>query len=140
MNMPISDKHLQAALGAQFGVATIASAKRKADRKTTVRWDCGRYGMLTPIEVAKMAGISRSGAWARMRSGIKGADLCMRKSELPTQVKERCSNTVVLVAVKLARAFPGRVPSVKDIRATHPMCRRNAQRWRQAFNDARNGS
>ena len=118
-----------------FGVATITTPR---GRKSHARkWDCGKYGHLTAKEIASVAGITREGVWQRIRvGGVKGAALCAPKHDGLRVVREPCSKPVVKIAVKLARAFPDSVPSVAAIRKVHPMCARNAMRWRQALAEA----
>jgi len=117
-----------------FGTAALAAPKfkRKAKGRT---FDCGRFGKLTAKEIAALTGMSREGVWQRVRKGVTGAALCEPKHDALRKAKEKCSKPVVMIAVKLARAFPHKVPSLKEIQAAHPMCARNAMRWRQAFTD-----
>lgn len=117
-----------------FGLATLTTPKPKK-KKLGRRFDCGSYGKLRAPEIARITGMSREGVWQRVRHGVKGEALCAPKHEASRQAKEKCSKPVVLIAVKLARAFPHKVPTLKEIQAAHPMCERNAMRWRQAFTD-----
>jgi hypothetical protein len=121
-----------------FGAAALAAPKFKKKAKGRT-FDCGSYGKLTAKEIAALTGMSREGVWQRVRHGVKGDALCAPKHDSKRQAKEKCSKPVVLIAVKLARAFPHKVPSLKEIQAAHPMCERNAMRWRQAFTDADSG-
>lgn len=115
---------------AGFGTATIASP---VVRDRGRRFDCGRFGKLTANEIARIVGMSREGAWQRIRSGIVGAELCAPKHEGLRQVKAPCSRPTILVAMKLARAYPDKQPTLAQIKRVHPMTDRNAMRWRQAL-------
>jgi hypothetical protein len=116
-----------------FGVATIQAPRSKSRAR---KWDCGKYGRLTAHEIARVAGITREGVWQRARGGLTGEALCMPKHEGLRVVRKRCSKPVVHIAMKLARAFPAGVPTLAQIRKVHPMCDRNAMRWRQALAEA----
>lgn len=118
-----------------FGTAALDAPKFKRKRQGRV-FDCGKHGKLTAKEIAALTGMSREGVWQRVRSGVKGADLLLPKHEGLRQAKASCSNPVMLIAAKLARRFPNKVPTLREIRQTHPMGARNAMRWRQAFADA----
>lgn len=118
-----------------FGVVTITqNISRHPNAKL---YDCGKYGMLTARQIAVMAGITQNAVARRHQSGVRGAALCGPKNQAQKGVRAKCSNTVIGIAVKLVKAFPDRTPSVRQILDAHPMCKRNAQRWRQALNDAR---
>lgn len=117
-----------------FGVATLTSPKRRIQKGR--KFDCGRFGQLSANEIAKITGMSREGVWQRVRSGVTGAALCAPKHDGLRKVQKPCKRPVVMVAMKLARAFPDRVPSLDAIRKVHPMCARNAMRWRQAIADS----
>lgn len=135
--LPVSDTHMQAALSAQFGVATIASPSRNP-RANQVTHDCGKVaGRLTAKQIAAMTGLSREGVWKRIEAGVTGRRLLEPKYEGARKVKEPCRRPVMSVAMKLARAFPGRLPTTTEIRKVHPMGVRNALRWRQAMADAK---
>ena len=113
-----------------FGTATL---KPRAPRDRGRRFDCGRYGKLSAKQIAQMTGMSREGVWQRVNAGFKGEDLCQPKHQSLRKAKETCKRPVVVVAVKLARAFPDRVPTLEEIRKVHAMGDRNAMRWRQAL-------
>lgn len=118
-----------------FGVAAIEAPKgRKRYGKT---YNCGKYGELTVRQIANIAGITREAVRDRVNGGWKGAKLCVKPHESKRVVKEACKRPVVVIAMKLAAKFPGRLPTVAEIRAEHPMCPRNALRWRQAMSEAK---
>lgn len=116
-----------------FGTATI---KAPAGRDRGRRFDCGRHGKLSAKQIALMAGMSREGVWQRVKAGFKGEALCAPKHESLRRAKEACKRPVVVVAMKLAKAFPDKVPSLAEIKRVHPMCDRSAMRWRQALTEA----
>ena len=113
-----------------FGVATITTPKASARGR---KFNCGKYGELTAKQISQLAGISKEAVWQRVRAGYNGAALVAPKHESLRKAKAPCRRPTVLVAMKLARAFPDRVPSIREIRKVHPMCERNAMRWRQAM-------
>lgn len=117
-----------------FGVATIEGPQGMKSRAR--KMDCGRHGRLTAAQIARTAGITESRVWQRVRIGWKGEELCRPKHDSLRGVKTRCSKPVVRIAMKLARTFPDKVPTLAEIRRAHPMCERNAMRWRQAMQDA----
>lgn len=116
-----------------FGTATITTPRARKSRAK--KFDCGAHGRLTAAQIARIAGITDSRVWARVRIGWKGEDLCRAKHDSLLVAKERCSQPVVRIAMKLARAFPDGTPTLAQIRKVHPMCERNAMRWRQALAD-----
>ncbi len=79
--------------------------------------------------------MSREGVWQRVRAGITGAELCAPKHDGLRKVKAPCARPTLLVAMKLARAFPEDVPTLRQIRNVHPMTERSAMRWRQALTE-----
>lgn len=99
-------------------------------------YDCGKHGHLTAAQIAKLAGVTGTTVRYRIAQGWRGDKLCTpyrsatrRKSDAP------CRMPTVAIAVKLARAFPNKVPTTREIIAAHPMSRTAASRWRQAFRD-----
>lgn len=117
-----------------FGVATITTPVARKSRART--FNCGPHGRLTAAQIARTAGITESLVWQRVRIGWKGEELCRPKHDSLRGVKTRCSKPVVRIAMKLARAFPDGTPTLAQIRKVHPMCERNAMRWRQALQEA----
>lgn len=102
-------------------------------------YDCGKHGRLTVRQIADVAGITVHGVQVRLRRGWKGAQLCLHVSESRRigWRKRGCSSPVMVLAVRLALAFPDQLPTADQIRAAHPMTRDNATRWRSAIRDAR---
>jgi len=117
-------------MNAVFGTAIV---KPRAPRDRGRRFDCGRYGKLSAKQIAQMTGLTREGVWQRVKAGFKDEDLCMPRHEGQRKPREVCRRPVVVVAMKLARAFPDRVPTLAEIQKVHPMHSRNAMRWRQAL-------
>lgn len=115
-----------------FGVATLGTQVKRTGART---FDCGRHGELTARQIASKAKITKEAVWARVNSGVTGADLCAPKHDGLRKVRVKCSRSVVVVAMKLARKYPDRVPTLKQIRRVHPMGERNAMRWRQAMKE-----
>lgn len=113
-----------------FGVATIVG---RVARDRGRKFDCGKFGKLTANEIARITGMSREGVWQRVRSGIVGAELCAPKHDGLRKVKTPCSRPTIMVAMKLARAYPNSTPTLAQIKKVHPMTDRNAMRWRQAL-------
>lgn len=100
------------------------------------RHNCGRRGLLTVPEISRVSGVSREAIYRRIRCGVTGAALCAKKHHGERTTKAKCTRPTVLLAMKLARAFPDDVPTVMQIRKVHPMTDRNAMRWRQAMAEA----
>lgn len=116
-----------------FGTATIRAPLRKT---RAPKHDCGRHGRLTVKQIAVTAGITPQAVTRRLRSGMKGEALCEPRNAFRTP-KVRCLKPVIRTAVKLARLYPDRVPTLDEIQQAHPMGTRNAVSWRQAFAEAR---
>jgi hypothetical protein len=99
--------------------------------------DCGRYGQLTVGQIAKRAGVTVEAVRFRINSGWTGDALCLKyRVEHQRKPGSECRHPTMATAVRLARAFPDRVPTTKEIIAVRPMSRVSASRWRQAFRDA----
>lgn len=115
-----------------FGTATL-KARPPVDRGR--RFDCGKYGMLSAKRIAALTGTTTEAVWQRVKAGVTGEALCAPKYEALRGAKRKCTRPTVVVAMKLARAFPDRVPTIAEIRRVHPMGERNAMRWRQAMSE-----
>lgn len=96
-------------------------------------FDCGRHGMLSRRQIALTAGISYHAVCVRLEAGWKGAQLCQKPGERPNAKRGEIRLPTILAAVKLARRFRDRVPSVEEIRKAKPMSQAAAIRWRQAI-------
>lgn len=96
--------------------------------------DCGSERL--PVkEIARRTGVSEATVYNRIARGMRGKELLMRKTDRRAHGGPR-SPTVVL-AVKLADAFPDRLPTTAEIRKLHPMVPQTAERWRNALRAAR---
>lgn len=113
--------------------------RRKAGQQPH-RVDAGRFGRLTFAQVAYIAGIKPHSAWNRYhRQGLRGDALVEGKGRLraPGALKAPVRVPSMLLACKLAHAFPDRVPTWREIAAVHPMSKTAAIRWRAAMAHAR---
>jgi hypothetical protein len=108
-------------------------------RKTRApKYDCGQHGRLTVKQIAVTAKITPQAVTRRLRSGMKGEALCAPRDAFRTP-KVRCLKPVIRTAVKLARLYPDRPPTLDEIQQAHPMCLRNAVNWRRAFAEMQRG-
>lgn len=96
-------------------------------------YDCGGGEMLTVREIMRKTGLGESTVRSRMARGAKGKDL-LRKERKDMAAPR--SSTMVL-ACKLADAFPDRLPTTKEIRRLYPMAEGTAERWLSALRAAR---
>lgn len=107
-------------------------------RKARARkYDCGKHGKLTVSQIARLAGTTNKAIYQRIKRGFVGERLCELKYEGRRKIRRPCSNPTILIAVRLANAFPDRVPTAKEIAEVHPMSEGNAMRWRRAFAEVR---
>lgn len=98
--------------------------------------DCGKHGKLTVGKIAKIAGITVDAVRSRINSGWTGEALCSQyRVNHRRKPESSCRHPSIAIAVKLAKAFPDRAPTTKEIMAVRPMSRGSATRWRQAFRD-----
>jgi hypothetical protein len=119
-----------------FGTATIRAPTRKT---RAPKYDCGRHGRLTVKQIAITAKITPQAVTRRLRSGMRGEALCEPRNAFRTP-KVRCLKPVIRTAVKLARLYPDRIPTLDEIQRAHPMGTRNAVSWRQAFAEMQKGA
>lgn len=96
-------------------------------------YDCGGGEFLTVKEIMRKTGLGESTVRSRMARGAKGKDL-LRKERKDMAAPR--SSTMVL-ACKLADAFPDRLPTTKEIRRMYPMAEGTAERWLAALRAAR---
>jgi len=130
-----------------FGTATTglhvhelpAPSARKARGRPPRTHDCGQHGQLTISQIAEKAGITIHGVRVRLRLGWCGEKLCISHAESLRigYRKTGCSSPVMVAAVALALAYPGRLPTAEEVQAIRPMTLDNATRWRSAIRDAR---
>lgn len=127
--------------GRAFGTAIITPTvpTDSAPARGGQRFDCGRHGRLTVVQIARIAGTSRTAIYQRIRAGRTGEALCeprwARQSEIRRASPPR--RHVLAAAFQLAAMYPDRLPSVAEIQRFRPMSRQNAQVWRQAIATAR---
>lgn len=114
-----------------FGVPLIQGTAKPRKGK---RYDCGRSGRLTAQQIAEAAGITEESVRYRLRAGYRGERLLSGKREGLREVRvARTDHPAIVTALRLARRFPNRVPSVADVQAVRPMGKTTANRWRQAW-------
>lgn len=119
-----------------FGIATIAPRVRSGVYRGK-KHDCGKFGFLTSNQIAQVAGISIEAVYLRHRRGDTGEALCAPAwDKARKQFKTPCAYPTMLIACQLAKAFPDRLPSTKEIQAVRPMSRQSAVRWKSALRDA----
>lgn len=96
-------------------------------------FDCGGGEMLTISQIIRRTGLSESAVRSRISRGVKGAAL-LRKERKDMAAPR--SSTMVL-ACRLADAYPDRLPTTKEIRQLYPMVEQTAERWLTALREAR---
>lgn len=117
-----------------MNLAASLQPKKYPKKPKGKEYDCGSHGMLTVADMSRKSGVSKEAIRLRMKNGWRGADLLMPAHEMKRNIVRKAPRKhVVLAAVKIARAFPHGIPTVKQIMKVHPMGERNALRWRQAF-------
>lgn len=114
---------------------TITSPKRKNNRgrKPERLYDCGKYGRLSRSQIATVAGISTKAVAVRLNGGWKGESLCAPKRSGCNRKRGVVCRSTMLVAAKIARRFPDRVPTTKEILEVHPMAESTARNWQTVF-------
>lgn len=96
-------------------------------------YDCGNGLRLTIRQIQERTGLSENSVRSRISRGITGRDL-LRKGRRDMAAPR--SSTMVL-ACRLADAYPDRLPTTKEIRRMHPMSEQTAERWLTALRAAR---
>lgn len=96
------------------------------------KYDCGKYGRLSRSQIATVAGISTTAVAQRIRSGYTGERLCIPAKSGYAKRGVVCRSTM-LIAAKIARQFPDRVPTFKEIMRVHPMAESTARNWQTVF-------
>src|SRR5688500_272310 len=105
--------------------------------------DCGPYGRMTVRQMAKLAGIHENTMYGRLSHGLtpqQAIEYVRPKPKLgkPAWTLDgmRTSGTITIAAaVRIARMFPDKPPSVKVLQERLGVCRATAYRWRAAFID-----
>lgn len=119
-----------------FGTATlrtpVAKPKGSPRGRTPATHTCGAHGSLTVEQIAKLAGVSARTIRSRVRRGARGEALVVGKFR-PLRGP---TTPVIGIACRLAIRFPGRVPSVDEIRKVRPMSLAVAYRWQRAWRAA----
>lgn len=116
-------------------VASMGKAVRsKASHPRAIKYDCGRFGMLSVPQIAAMAGISHTAVIGRLKLGWKGADLCRAKLTGRTRKMRSQGNTsTMIISLRMADKFTSGIPTLEQIMGAIPMSYRNAERWQAAF-------
>lgn len=96
-------------------------------------FDCGKE-WLTIKQIMRRTGLSESAVRSRLGRGETGASLL--RTKVRRDMAAPRSSTMVL-ACKLADAFPDRLPTTREIRRLHPMAEGTAERWLTAMRAAR---
>lgn len=122
-----------------FGVATIITPKKRGGGRKPRRYDCGTHGMLTAAEIGRVADISKTCVNLRLKWGWEKERLVAPGHSTRSEIaKYRApARSIMVAALKLAKAFPDEVPTTEQIQAIRPMGRQNAARWRKALMEAR---
>lgn len=100
--------------------------------KRAKRYDVGGGELLTIHQIMLRTDLSKAAIQSRLSRGVTGADLLRRERK---DLAAPRSSTMVL-ACRLALAFPDRVPTTKQIRALRPMTPDAAERWQAAYRAA----
>lgn len=95
-------------------------------------FDCGGE-MLTVSQIMRRTGLSDGAVRSRISRGLKGAELLRRERKDAAAPR---SSTMVL-ALRIADAFPDRLPTTKEIRKLYPMTPQTAERWLASVKAAR---
>lgn len=88
---------------------------------------------MTLGQIMQSTGLSESAARSRISRGVTGAAL-LRKGRHDMAAPR--SSTMV-IACRLADAYPDRLPTTREIRAIYPMTPTSAERWLAALRAAR---
>lgn len=116
-----------------FGTPNL-SAPRK--RPKCRRYDCGKAGKLTAHEIALRVGITVEAARCRVRSGLRGDALAAPAYEALRRNRVECRSPLMRKALRIARQFPDRVPSRRELREAYPMSDAAAGKWQNALREA----
>jgi hypothetical protein len=116
-------------------IATLLSPRRRNNRgrQPEGKFDCGKFGRLSRSQIAAVAGISTTAAAQRINNGWKGERLCAPKRSGNYHKRGKVCRSTMVIAAKIARQFPDRVPSIKEIVRVHPMAESTARNWQTVF-------
>lgn len=121
-----------------FGQASFGIQTRKRAHPRLRRFDCGSRGKLTVRQIAALAGVTEKAIWGRIARKVSPENLTAPPYQsVRGEIRTACRSPVVVIACRLAKAFPDRLPTVEEIMRVQPMVRRGALRWRQALDEAR---
>lgn len=122
-----------------FGTAILTTPKKRCGGRKPKRHDCGAHGMLTVTEIMRLAGISKTCVNLRLKWGWEKERLVVPGHSTRGDISKyrRPANGIMLAAIKLAKAFPDKLPTVEEIQSVRPMGRHCAVRWRKALIDAK---
>ena len=95
-------------------------------------FDCGGE-LLTVAQIRQRTGLGEAAVYSRIARGVTGKAL-LRKERRDLAAPR--SSTMV-VACRLADAYPDRLPTTAEIRKLYPMCAQSAERWLAALRAAR---
>ncbi len=96
-------------------------------------FDVGNGEKLTVSQIMQRTGLSEASVRSRISRGYTGKRLLQKGRK---DMAAPRSSTMIL-AVRLADAFPDRLPTTKEIRKLYPMCAQTAERWLAAMRAAR---
>jgi transposase len=103
-------------------------------QRQTKLYDCGGE-RLSVKQISVRTGVSEATVYNRLARGLRGKELLMKKTDRRDRATPRSPGMVL--ACKLADAFPDRLPTTAEIRKLHPMAAQTAERWRTALRAAR---
>jgi transposase len=106
--------------------------------------DCGKHGMLAVKDIARKTGLSERTIRDRLARGMEGEELLRpkigaRETRKDTTFRDDVVRTsgagAMAIAIRIARSFPNRVPTAKELRDKFGMSQATAYRWRQSIID-----
>lgn len=102
-------------------------------------YDCGKHGWLTALQIARIAGTSKTAIYKRINAGVRGDALCDRRWANQSKVRRNSPprRHSLALALRIAHLFPDRLPEIHEIQQLRTMSPQNAQVWRQAIATAR---
>jgi predicted DNA-binding transcriptional regulator AlpA len=123
-------------MNAQVPLAPWPEKDRRRRNYSAKKFCCGAHGRLTVKQICAISGMTNSAIRNRISSGFRGDALVAprlalggrRKCDLYTD--KPCQSTIEL-AVKLARAYPTKPPTVRRLISAYGMSRATAYRWVQ---------
>lgn len=98
-------------------------------------YDVGGGERLSIKQIAERTGLATHTIRSRLARGWRGAELLV-----PNQERRRggiARTPTQITALKLALAYPDRLPTTAEIRRLAPMSHTSAMRWRNAMRQAR---